>query len=131
MVEIPTDEKEPGTIVQEMQSGYMIKDRLLRLLFFDAARFPSLELFILIVFFVKLVFVLLWLIAIVCHVIDCLVVSLFRRQLLAHLLKDLSVLRRPLEHFEAWQRCVVGICFLPFHERLVFFDAKMLEAQLL
>jgi molecular chaperone GrpE len=29
MVEIPSDE-EPGTIVQEMQSGYMIKDRLLR-----------------------------------------------------------------------------------------------------
>jgi molecular chaperone GrpE len=30
MVEIPSDEDEPGTIVQEMQSGYMIKDRLLR-----------------------------------------------------------------------------------------------------
>jgi len=30
MVEIPTDEAEPGTIVQEMQAGYMIKDRLLR-----------------------------------------------------------------------------------------------------
>jgi molecular chaperone GrpE len=29
MVEIPSDEA-PGTIVQEMQSGYMIKDRLLR-----------------------------------------------------------------------------------------------------
>ncbi len=29
MVEIPSDEP-PGTIVQEMQSGYMIKDRLLR-----------------------------------------------------------------------------------------------------
>jgi molecular chaperone GrpE len=29
MVEIPCDE-EPGTIVQEMQAGYMIKDRLLR-----------------------------------------------------------------------------------------------------
>ena len=29
MVEIPTDEAEPGTIVQEMQAGYMIKDRLL------------------------------------------------------------------------------------------------------
>jgi molecular chaperone GrpE len=29
MVEIPSDE-EPGTIVQEMQAGYMIKDRLLR-----------------------------------------------------------------------------------------------------
>jgi molecular chaperone GrpE len=30
MVEIPNDQAEPGTIVQEMQSGYMIKDRLLR-----------------------------------------------------------------------------------------------------
>jgi molecular chaperone GrpE len=30
MVEIPHDEAEPGTIVQEMQPGYMIKDRLLR-----------------------------------------------------------------------------------------------------
>jgi molecular chaperone GrpE len=30
MVEIPNDEAEPGTIVQEMQAGYMIKDRLLR-----------------------------------------------------------------------------------------------------
>ena len=30
MLEVPTDEAEPGTIVQEMQAGYMIKDRLLR-----------------------------------------------------------------------------------------------------
>jgi molecular chaperone GrpE len=30
MVEIPSDEAEPGTIVQEMQAGYMMKDRLLR-----------------------------------------------------------------------------------------------------
>ena len=30
MVEIPTDDAEPGTIVEEMQAGYMIKDRLLR-----------------------------------------------------------------------------------------------------
>ena len=29
MVELPSDE-EPGTIIQEMQAGYMIKDRLLR-----------------------------------------------------------------------------------------------------
>ena len=29
MLELPSDE-EPGTIVQEMQAGYMIKDRLLR-----------------------------------------------------------------------------------------------------
>ena len=30
MLEIPHDDAEPGTIVQEMQGGYMIKDRLLR-----------------------------------------------------------------------------------------------------
>ncbi|KLI63880.1 nucleotide exchange factor GrpE [Aurantiacibacter marinus] len=30
MMEIPTDDDEPGTIVQEMQAGYMIRDRLLR-----------------------------------------------------------------------------------------------------
>lgn len=29
MIEIPSDE-EPGTVVEEMQSGYMLKDRLLR-----------------------------------------------------------------------------------------------------
>ena len=30
MVELPSEDAEPGTIVQEMQAGYMIKDRLLR-----------------------------------------------------------------------------------------------------
>jgi molecular chaperone GrpE len=30
MIEIASDDAEPGTIVQEMQPGYMIKDRLLR-----------------------------------------------------------------------------------------------------
>jgi molecular chaperone GrpE len=30
MLELPSAEAEPGTIVQEMQPGYMIKDRLLR-----------------------------------------------------------------------------------------------------
>ena len=30
MIELPTADAEPGTIVQEMQAGYMIKDRLLR-----------------------------------------------------------------------------------------------------
>jgi molecular chaperone GrpE len=30
MVEIPTADAEPGTVLQEMQAGYMIKDRLLR-----------------------------------------------------------------------------------------------------
>jgi molecular chaperone GrpE len=39
MVEIPSDE-EPGTIVQEMQAGYMIKDRLLRPALVGVARKP-------------------------------------------------------------------------------------------
>ena len=30
MIELPTTDVEPGTIVQEMQAGYMIRDRLLR-----------------------------------------------------------------------------------------------------
>ena len=30
MMEIEDSEKEPGTIVQEIQKGFMIKDRLLR-----------------------------------------------------------------------------------------------------
>jgi len=30
MLEVPSADAEPGTIVQELQSGYMIKDRLLR-----------------------------------------------------------------------------------------------------
>lgn len=30
MLEIPSSDHEPGTVVQEMQSGWMIKDRLLR-----------------------------------------------------------------------------------------------------
>lgn len=30
MIELPSADAEPGTIIQEMQAGYMIKDRLLR-----------------------------------------------------------------------------------------------------
>lgn len=30
MIELPSAEAEPGTVVQEMQGGYMLKDRLLR-----------------------------------------------------------------------------------------------------
>ena len=30
MVELPSADAEPGTIVEEMQPGYMLKDRLLR-----------------------------------------------------------------------------------------------------
>ncbi|HEV2864888.1 MAG TPA: nucleotide exchange factor GrpE, partial [Allosphingosinicella sp.] len=39
MIEVPSGE-EPGTIVQEMQSGYMIKDRLLRPALVGVARKP-------------------------------------------------------------------------------------------
>lgn len=41
MVEIPTDEHEPGTVVQEMQAGYVIKDRLLRPAFVGVAKKPE------------------------------------------------------------------------------------------
>jgi len=30
MMEVPSDTAEPGTIVEEMQPGYMLRDRLLR-----------------------------------------------------------------------------------------------------
>jgi molecular chaperone GrpE len=39
MIEVPSD-SEPGTIVQEMQSGYTIKDRLLRPALVGVARKP-------------------------------------------------------------------------------------------
>lgn len=41
MMEIPTTEAEPGTIVQEMQPGYMIKDRLLRPAMVGVAKKPD------------------------------------------------------------------------------------------
>ena len=41
ILEIPTAEAEPGTIVQEMQSGYMIRDRLLRPAMVGVARKPD------------------------------------------------------------------------------------------
>lgn len=41
MMEIPTEEHQPGTIVQEMQSGYMIKDRLLRPAMVGVAKKPD------------------------------------------------------------------------------------------
>jgi molecular chaperone GrpE len=40
MIEVPDDRSEPGTIVQEMQSGYKIKDRLLRPALVGVARKP-------------------------------------------------------------------------------------------
>ena len=41
MIEIPTADEEPGTVVQEMQAGYMIKDRLLRPAMVGVARKPD------------------------------------------------------------------------------------------
>ncbi len=41
MLEIPTDEVEPGTVVQEMHAGYMIKDRLLRPAMVGVAKKPG------------------------------------------------------------------------------------------
>ena len=41
MMEIPVPDKEPGTIVQEMQSGWMIKDRLLRPAMVGVAKKPD------------------------------------------------------------------------------------------
>ncbi len=41
MVEIPGDDAEPGTIVAEMQAGYMIKDRLLRPAMVGVAKKPE------------------------------------------------------------------------------------------
>ncbi|MCT2558829.1 nucleotide exchange factor GrpE [Tsuneonella sp. YG55] len=40
MLEIPTEEHEPGTVVQEMQSGWMIKNRLLRPAMVGVAKKP-------------------------------------------------------------------------------------------
>lgn len=41
MLEIPTDREEPGTIIEEMQPGYMMKDRLLRPALVGVARKPD------------------------------------------------------------------------------------------
>ena len=41
MLEIPTNDHEPGTVVQEMQPGYMIKDRLLRPAMVGVAKKPE------------------------------------------------------------------------------------------
>ncbi|WFL77044.1 nucleotide exchange factor GrpE [Altererythrobacter arenosus] len=41
MMEIPTEEHEAGTVVQEMQSGWMIKDRLLRPAMVGVAKKPD------------------------------------------------------------------------------------------
>jgi molecular chaperone GrpE len=41
MLEIATDDAEPGTVVEEMQAGYMIKDRLLRPALVGVAKRPD------------------------------------------------------------------------------------------
>ena len=41
MLEIPSDEHDEGTVVQEMQSGWMIKDRLLRPAMVGVAKKPD------------------------------------------------------------------------------------------
>ena len=41
MIEIPSADQEPGTVVQEMQSGWMIKDRLLRPAMVGVAKKPE------------------------------------------------------------------------------------------
>ena len=41
MIELPSDEAEPGTVVQELQAGYMIKDRLLRPALVAVAKKPD------------------------------------------------------------------------------------------
>ncbi|HTM96380.1 MAG TPA: nucleotide exchange factor GrpE [Croceibacterium sp.] len=41
MLEIPSDEAAPGTVVQEIQPGYMIKDRLLRPAMVGVAKKPD------------------------------------------------------------------------------------------
>jgi molecular chaperone GrpE len=41
MIEMPSSEAEPGTIVEEMQTGYMMKDRLLRPALVAVAKKPG------------------------------------------------------------------------------------------
>jgi molecular chaperone GrpE len=41
MVEIPSDKAEPGSIIEEMQAGYMMKDRLLRPALVGVAKEPD------------------------------------------------------------------------------------------
>ena len=41
MIELPSEDAEPGTIVEEMQPGYMMKDRLLRPALVGVAKKPG------------------------------------------------------------------------------------------
>jgi len=41
MIEIPTSDAKPGTVIEEMQAGYMMKDRLLRPALVGVAKKPD------------------------------------------------------------------------------------------
>ncbi len=41
MIELPSGDAEPGTVLQELQAGYMIKDRLLRPAMVAVAKKPD------------------------------------------------------------------------------------------
>ncbi len=41
MMEVPTEDAEPGTVVQEMQAGYMLRERLLRPAMVGVAKKPD------------------------------------------------------------------------------------------
>jgi molecular chaperone GrpE len=41
MIELPSADAEPGTIVEELQPGYMMKDRLLRPALVGVAKKPD------------------------------------------------------------------------------------------
>ena len=41
MMEVPSADAEPGTVLQELQAGYMIKDRLLRPAMVAVAKKPD------------------------------------------------------------------------------------------
>lgn len=41
MMEIPSDDADPGTVIQEMQAGYLIRDRLLRPALVGVAKKPD------------------------------------------------------------------------------------------
>ncbi|WP_010413523.1 nucleotide exchange factor GrpE [Citromicrobium sp. JLT1363] len=41
MMEIPSEDADPGTVIQEMQAGYLIKDRLLRPALVGVAKKPD------------------------------------------------------------------------------------------
>ena len=41
MIEMPSADAEPGTVISELQAGYMIKDRLLRPAMVAVAKKPD------------------------------------------------------------------------------------------